>query len=230
MGSADEMQDCLFRHRTSLKGADSLWQVEKGLIDALSGTQAEIRVKRLVLGCFPTADKAITPTQTIQELKKLIAADGFCFLPTNLQSIVRFSVTMVDAIEQQSLAKLKLDNLTTITSDCWMRCKFFLRFRGSVDSKAPEMLHHSGNAVRALMHAVDAKSKDAQDEETKKHIAMLSKFDFCAPDDVKSCLDKLIAKTKTKKPARKAPPKGAAASSSKKAEDDAATTSAMSYF
>ena len=102
VATAEEMMACLQDHSRDLHGYDDFFAIEQGLYQLLCGPQAETRVKQMVLRAFPTAASPKTPEVTMQDLKGYVSDEGFKMLPVASQNVIKFCITMVDAIDKDT--------------------------------------------------------------------------------------------------------------------------------
>ena len=111
------------------KGSDRCWNIERGLLENLSGPSAATRVQDLLLTLFPSKDHVVKEAACLAEIQKLISADGFKMLPYTEQATIKFAASLVQAVENVTPHLLKVGNVSESSVVLWQACAFFVGTR-----------------------------------------------------------------------------------------------------
>ena len=236
VSSSDGVQLLLTKSRSDLLGTDEHFVIEIGLLHMLSGVGASARCKAMLLQAFPCKARAVSETVAMARVQAMISSDGFKYLPPTEQASIKYTATLITAIEHETTRELKLTNVSQTLVEVWQAASHFCRFEGPINKGAEPAEHSGEDAVQALMFYVLEAKKDV---DTAAECIKLAKYSFAVAAATKPVLDKLL--TGRSVPKAKAAPKGgsaAASSSSSKPSGaasskpavDAATAAAAGMF
>ena len=228
----------LERRGRTLKGEDSWWHVEFGLLNMLSGSTAADRTKQVLLNMFPSQKYAVAEATVLTQIQGLIAAPSFKFLPVDQQSAVRFAATMVAAVDGEATKTLKMNAVSDTFVLLWQACVHFLKYQGQVDSDSEVKMLSGPDAIDAIMFAIQSKptaKKSTGSGDVGVNLAeefrLLRKYSFAACAATKPAMSKLLAGAgngaAAAKGKAKAKPKPSARASAAK---DKATADAAGLF
>ena len=224
--SADAVMKLLRCSRKKLLAADEMFAVEIGLLNMLCGATAKQRVREVLSSKLAAADREVTEEQAAQSIRDIVAHDGFRFLPHTEQAVVRFTGTMLAAIQNGTTDDLKLTQVGETIVHLWQQCGHFCRFTGPLKAGEDAKAHTADAALVATMHKVQLKVKDA---DLAADFERLCKYQFCAKAERKAEVRRTLATRLAPAPKQKAK-KEVATSKRNQAQQDAAEAAAAAVF
>ena len=224
-----ELKRVVDDRRKDLLGLDDHFVIELALLSQLSGDAATNRVKELIRTALPHAGKTVTLESSIASLQGLCGGESFMMLPAVAQSMLRFAVKLVSAIDSHTVEEQMSGNVSQFWKEIFCLLPFFLEWNGVKEAGAAAAVHRGVDAVEALVFSLSqckGMSKGAKDEMKELDVGLLRKFQFACPLAHHASMHSILKV----KPAAKAKAKAKAKPKDKPEALEAAASDAQKWF
>ena len=122
---ADGLLTYVKARSADLRKQDEYFQIELQMMKLLSGTEAETRLAKILIGYFPTVDAPMLIPAVEEKVRLFISSPGFKMIPASYQSAARYSLTMMSSITSHTTPQLKVSGMSKLVREIWAQCGFF---------------------------------------------------------------------------------------------------------
>ena len=123
---SEGMKRCMDDHSREWHGLDKSFGIEVAMVRMIIDAQAGGRISSTLLALFPVSGSNMKVRHVMDEVRAIIAKDGYKLLPVSFQNAISYSLTLLGAIEAGTTHTLKVAAMTKLTRELWTRCSFFM--------------------------------------------------------------------------------------------------------